>query len=279
MNPRIKYGLCFLSVLLVSYFDAQEKGRSYDRIEYRRDADYQGPDQWGANSPSSMRSDEVPIPSEFENPGQIDYTEEEIKRLRRANQMEGEGTEGGDRKGTIVREPESLELPEIDDSRSKNSNPSGPPDWLSKLFLIAVIIAAAFGLGSLLIRLRRKGSLPPMGDIELQEDPTKLTQSEFDRLLAAAIAEDNFREAVRLYFVAILKELILKELIQWKKDKTNETYTNELNRTVFGASFANCVRLYEYVWYGNYSLSLETYGSIEVDLKELMKKIQVFDAK
>jgi hypothetical protein len=277
MSVSLKYGTLLLAFLLCCQCYAQ--GRAYDKIEYRKDASYQGPDDWGANSPSSMREKDEPPLSEDIDPGRIDYTEEDIERHRQSGQ--GTASGGGETDGEYVQEPEPLDLPEPDEPEQKPEDDfnTGPPKWLSKLFLVILIIAAALGLGYVLMRLRKNTNVQQQTTVQLEEDPTELTQSEFERLLSEALKTGNYREAVRLYFVAVLKELIQLELIRWKKDKTNQAYRNELRGHVLAAQFSQCVRIYEYVWYGHYSLSQETFAPIELQMKVLLKKLTENNAK
>lgn len=277
MSVSLKYGTLLFAFLLCCQCYAQ--GRAYDKIEYRKDASYQGPDDWGANSPSSMREKDEPQLSEDIDPGRIDYTEEDIERHRQSGQ--GTASGGGETDGEYVQEPEPLDLPEPDEPEQETDDDfnTGPPDWLSKLFLVILIIAVALGLGYVILRFRKNTTVQQQTTVQLEEDPTELTQSEFERLLSEALKTGKYREAVRLYFVAVLKELIQLELIHWKKDKTNQAYRNELRGHVLAAQFSQCVRIYEYVWYGHYSLSQETFAPIELQMKVLLKKLTENNAK
>lgn len=281
MNCHLKYRILVLALTTCFLSNAQNQGRSYGKIEYRKDANYQGPEEWGANSPGAMSSKEedVPVVSEDIDPGRIDYSEEEIQRYRQSGAEETSGN--GDREGEIVQDPEPVELPEMDDSEPEPDQvaSTGPPVWLSKLILILFIIGVALGLGYLLFRYRKTTVVQPNTPVNLEEDPSELTQSEFERLLAEALRTGNFREAIRLYFVAILKELIQLEWIYWKKDKTNQAYRNELRGNPNASQFSQCIRIYEYVWYGQYSLSEETFAPLELQMKDLLQKLMVTNAK
>ena len=281
MSWYLKYCTLFLALAICCRFNAQNQGRSYEKIEYRKDANYQGPEDWGANSPGAMSSkdEDVPVLSEDIDPGRIDYSEEDIERYRQSGGEDASGD--GNREGEFVQDPEPVDLPEMDESESESDEGSsaGPPTWLSKFILIIFIIGVALGLGYLLFRYRKTTVVQPHTSVNLEEDPSELTQSEFERLLSEALRTGNFREAIRLYFVAILKELIQLEWIYWKKDKTNQAYRNELRGNAIASQFSQCVRIYEYVWYGQYSLSEETFAPLELQMKDLLQKLTATNAK
>jgi len=84
--------------------------------------------------------------------------------------------------------------------------------------------------------------------------------------LEEALSRDDFREGVRIYFTFILKELISKGWIQWKKDKTNHHYLLEVNGKPNSDIFRECVRIYDLVWYGEYEIDRKAYEMLQPTL-------------
>lgn len=101
---------------------------------------------------------------------------------------------------------------------------------------------------------------------ELEEDIHKI---DFNKLIAEAIAKKDFRKAVRLHFLKLLKELTDKNLINWKIDKTNHDYFIELTNTKFYNQFKELALTYEYVWYGDFSID-------ETNFKTTVSKFNSF---
>jgi hypothetical protein len=84
---------------------------------------------------------------------------------------------------------------------------------------------------------------------------------EVDFRTRIAEAEDagNFRLAVRLGYLEVLKHLTDNGLIQWQPDKTNHTYVAELAAGPVRDAFRGATREFEYVWYGELRLNRALY--------------------
>ena len=103
--------------------------------------------------------------------------------------------------------------------------------------------------------------------------PTQIPKSELELLLEKALANDDFRGAIRLYFIFILKDLSEKEWIWWEKKKTNFSYLMEMRSRPQYDSFNEAVSIYELVWYGNYSVGKEDFNSLEPLFKNLLNSL------
>ena len=86
---------------------------------------------------------------------------------------------------------------------------------------------------------------------EFEEDIYKIN---FEELISEAIAKNDFRKAVRLHFLKLLKELTDNNLIKWQIDKTNNDYSMELVNSKYNNKFKELVLMYEYIWYGDFQL-------------------------
>lgn len=172
-----------------------------------------------------------------------------------------------------------------DEGRSGRSYPSGSGDtsfWGSffkvmlVLILIAVIalLAAHFmGAGAFNNPINRKfAKSDTMITVDNIED--YIHESDLDRFIRESVEEKNYALAIRLYYLAIIKELSLKRAIQWKKDKTNKDYLREMRKTDLFQSFREATRLFERVWYGEEYLSQSDYERIKPQFEALVKAAQ-----
>lgn len=103
---------------------------------------------------------------------------------------------------------------------------------------------------------------------EFEEDIHKIN---FNELISVALSEKDFRRAVRLHFLKLLKELTDKNLITWKIDKTNNDYSIELSNSKYNKHFEELAISYEYIWYGNFQLD-------ETNFKTIIEKFNHFDS-
>ena len=77
--------------------------------------------------------------------------------------------------------------------------------------------------------------------------------------LAEAEAAGNYRLALRLGYLQLLKLLSDQNLIRWQPDKTNHAYLAELPGEHLRAPFRELTRQFEYVWYGELPLPAGLY--------------------
>jgi len=107
--------------------------------------------------------------------------------------------------------------------------------------------------------------------IDFKEFEEDIHSINFQELIAKAIQNKDYRKAVRLHFLKLLKELTDKNLIKWQIDKTNNDYTIELAKSKYSAQFNELALLYEYIWYGDFELSEESF-------KNTVSKFNAFKA-
>lgn len=105
----------------------------------------------------------------------------------------------------------------------------------------------------------RKPTVTPVPYSEFFED---INAIDFDAEIENAVAKHNYRFAVRLLYLKCLKQLSDSGLIDWKIDKTNNSYINELQPTGRAEAFGSLTRQFEYVWYGEFLIDGAVYNNI-----------------
>lgn len=77
-----------------------------------------------------------------------------------------------------------------------------------------------------------------------------------------ALKENNYRLAIRLQYLYLLKFLSDKQLINWRAGKTNDEYVKEIsmqgNASLYNY-FKEISRLFDYMWYGETKAGKEDY--------------------
>jgi hypothetical protein len=121
-----------------------------------------------------------------------------------------------------------------------------------------VFIALAFGLIIFLLLKNNIRSLfygkSATTTIDFIESIEDINEINFDQRIADEVSRKDFRRAIRLHFLKVIKELSEHKLINWQLDKTNADYSKELRTTKYNQDFAELIRLYEYIWYGDFKL-------------------------
>lgn len=133
--------------------------------------------------------------------------------------------------------------------------------WVQTLLWILVIAGFAGILAWYLITnnihfRKKKKDKEELNPAEMPEDIFAINyMSEVDK----AVAQGNYRLAIRLQYLRMLKAMAERNIIRYKQDKTNLDYMMELQPTVFYNNFFRTTRHYEFAWYGNFPVSQETY--------------------
>lgn len=110
--------------------------------------------------------------------------------------------------------------------------------------------------------------------VTLTEDEEIIRNQDISLLIKKAITQKNYRLAVRYYYLLTLQKLEEKEYIIWEQQKTNEDYIQEVNKTKFHKKFNNLTYLYDFIWYGNFDITQDEFGKIELDFNKLTNNLK-----
>lgn len=109
--------------------------------------------------------------------------------------------------------------------------------------------------------------------IPYEEALENIHEINFDQEIEKAIAQRNYRLAVRLLYLRSLKQLNDAHLIHWQIEKTNSAYLDELTNAEQRQSFGVLTRQFEYVWYGNFFVdgaSFQNISALFQDFKRML---------
>jgi len=140
------------------------------------------------------------------------------------------------------------------------------------LAIIAVILIVYF-----FIKGDRRGLFsrgPKSLTIEMEGAEEDINLMHFDKLIADAISNGQYRVAIRYLYLKLLKDLADKNHINWKADKTNLDYMNELRSTVYGKGFMEVTFLFDYAWYGDAAITEGSFGQIKTSFSDFNKQLQ-----
>ncbi len=144
-------------------------------------------------------------------------------------------------------------------------------DFLQSLFKLAGIIIFIVFVTVLLYHLLDGGKLFTRRDKKikakispaaLQELEDNLPDANVNSLIQQAIKNGEYSLAVRLNYLATIKQLSIHKYIKWKKNKTNRHYQRELRNTVYFGDFRELTGIFERVWYGDKLLTKEEFQPV-----------------
>ena len=98
-------------------------------------------------------------------------------------------------------------------------------------------------------------------------------QISFDEAINDAIASGNFRLAVRLLYLQSLKKLSDKNLINWKIDKTNSDYLQEVLNNSWHSLFRQLTNKFEWVWYGEMNIGRQEFENLQAQFQQFNNQL------
>ena len=97
----------------------------------------------------------------------------------------------------------------------------------------------------------------------------KIQQTDFDNLINDALAQNNYREAIRFLYLKALKNLSQSNIIDWHFEKTNTDYYNEITDENIKKAYSKVSYLYDYVWYGEFTVDEKSFNDAMARFKVL----------
>lgn len=147
--------------------------------------------------------------------------------------------------------------------------------WFTTLLWIIIIIifvgAIIYFLSQQKINLFSRESTSP--EDETNEKHEDIFHLPYTKLILQAEKEKNYRIAIRLMFLQIIKLLSETNNIHYQPNYTNLHYLQQLSQTKYYNEFFKVMHNYEYVWYGKFDISTDNYNTIKNDFLKLQNKI------
>lgn len=269
-------------------YDPQERDNSNAESEFY---DMEGGDEYGDGTGTSDRYDtdkgiydgtsssdrdffneqnDKPGPGSGNGNGGSELSPEYSDEPRNQNGSSSSGTSPGSNSDRPTYTPPKSSPPPT--PTASRSSAGGDSTWL--IIVMCIILGAAV-VYMIIVSAGNKNKkvVPVAEDNESRMENMTITKSELELALEAALANKNYREAVRIYFIAVIKEMKERSWIKWEKKKTNYHYINEISGRTQQPDFITATRAFEIVWYGNRSLAENEYRQLEPHFKKLLSSI------
>ncbi|MFK8046236.1 MAG: hypothetical protein AB8B72_12135 [Crocinitomicaceae bacterium] len=208
---------------------------------------------------------------------------EAVSKFERGNRtgsdtgIDKAGTGGSDDRATGYESPEAEKEWDSDSSNSNFEMPKltlGPAGKIILYILLGLILAVLIYF--LFISSSFKANGAKYVPLDLDETaPSDIPKTELERLLDEAIQAKDYRKAVRVYYLFILKDLSEKKWIQWEKQKTNMHYLLEMQSKTEAPAFEKVLTYFEFIWYGKREITESQFSSIQPSFLQLLKTLNI----
>ena len=156
--------------------------------------------------------------------------------------------------------------------------PLGQRSWFQTLLWLLIIGGFAgfiiwYLAGSNVSLFRKKAKA--IGDEEQDEVETEdIFAINYLKEIDKAARQENYRLAIRLMFLRLLKNLSEKNIIQYNHGRTNFDYLLQLQPTRYYKDFFRITRNYEYSWYGQFEVNEQAYHIIRNDFDNFDRQLK-----
>ena len=162
-----------------------------------------------------------------------------------------------------------------EDNNSSNISVGFNP--INTLFIIILILAVVYLAYTLLndgssglFNSRSHKKLNKYGEITAEN----IENADITSLINDAENQNDYRLAIRYYYLLVLKTLAVKNYIKFEDDKTNADYLNEIESQKFSKGFAYTSYLYNYIWYGEFPLNTEQYSTAKSNFQNFLNQVK-----
>lgn len=142
--------------------------------------------------------------------------------------------------------------------------------WLGTVWKIIKILAIITAVGLLVLFIyksdfnwifKKKKANSEAIDIEVVDETSSLDN--LNKYIEAAEGQGQYRLAIRLKFLRMLRILNDRDLIKAQTGKTNHAYLTELKNNKDISLIKEATKIYEYVWYGLFDIAdIEEYRTL-----------------
>lgn len=136
---------------------------------------------------------------------------------------------------------------------------------LSLLFIIFII--RQFLKSKISAPLTSNASFNKPMDYLVKDD--KISGIDFNQYLREALQNNDFKVAVRILYLMLLKNLDDSKKIIWHPGKTNHQYQNEIKEADLRNDFSKLTWIYECVWYGGFNIDKRNFNTVHKKFSEI----------
>lgn len=200
------------------------------------------------------------------------YTENPIEKKSFNDDEYQKAVEGLD-----YYEPPSEQEETRQRSRPKSTFFSGIPMIVKGIGFLLIIGLIAFLIYKLIgsdLELESK-KVKRKDQFGVEDLEKHLHDVDLSGFLKEAVANENYRLAIRIHYLILLRYLSEADLIQWTIDKTNREYMYEMRPTQYSQAFRRLTRVFEQTWYGDFPVSATMYHAVEEEFNTLLDQLPI----
>jgi hypothetical protein len=107
----------------------------------------------------------------------------------------------------------------------------------------------------------------------VEEQSENIFEMNFEKEIEKAVNARDFRMAVRFMYLRTLRDLSLRNLINYTHEKTNSDYLFQLAGSPYYKNFFRLTRNFDYTWYGQFPLTSERFSLVQADFNNFKQQL------
>lgn len=146
--------------------------------------------------------------------------------------------------------------------------------WFFKALPYVILVIALLLIVRFFVNVEGRTLLKKSNAVvaEFSTDEELMQSDNIEALLNEALADKNWRLAIRYYYLLTLQQFSNKQWIQWQQEKTNDDYIRELEGKSVQDDFVKSTRLYDFVWYGKFDINAQEFDMAKNRFQKLLGK-------
>lgn len=135
-------------------------------------------------------------------------------------------------------------------------------DKILDIVLVVIFLVALYIVVRLFMNHRGRWFFEKKNEmvaVTLSNVEEHIREANFETLLSEAEQQGDTRQSVRLLYLWVLRSYTDNNIIRWNPDKTNIDYFSEIKDKTLQEKFRYLSYLYNYIWYGGFSINDSEY--------------------
>ena len=135
-------------------------------------------------------------------------------------------------------------------------------DKILDIVLVVIFLVALYIVVRLFMNHRGRWFFEKKNEtvaVTLSNVEEHIHEANFEALLSEAEQQGDTRQSVRLLYLWVLRSYTDNNIIRWNPDKTNIDYFSEIKDKTLQEKFRYLSYLYNYIWYGGFSINDSEY--------------------
>ncbi|MEM1217915.1 MAG: DUF4129 domain-containing protein [Bacteroidota bacterium] len=170
-----------------------------------------------------------------------------------------------------VREEEQEERVRDRDSESFWAN------FFKVILIVGLVALIAFIFANMMEGERaakKRGQKNQDLQLAVDELEQNLEKASLSPVIQEAERTADYSLAIRLHYLKIIQGLAQRDLIRWKREKTNGQYLREIKDPELRRRFEDATYIFEQIWYGNRRLNETLFKRLRARLESIYQSLE-----